>query len=190
MTQPPPAGGWPDPASTGQPSGPPADPTLPVSPQPPIPPQPSGYDPYQPSPADPYAGMKSDPAAAPYPPAGYPPAQPAGYPPAQPAGYPPAPPGYGYPPPGYGYPQQKTNSMAIVALVLSLIGIGSCITAPVGAIMGHVAMRQIRETGESGEGMAKAAIIVGWILTGLLALVIIGYAVAIAFAIASSSSTT
>ncbi|MCZ7421041.1 MULTISPECIES: DUF4190 domain-containing protein [unclassified Micromonospora] len=182
MTQPPPAGGWPDPASTGQPSSPPADPTLPVSSQPAVPPQPSGYDPYQP-PADPYAGMKSDPAAAPYPPAGYPPAQPAGYPP-------PPPPGYGYPQPGYGYPQQKTNSLAIVALVLSLIGIGSCITAPVGAIMGHVAMRQIRETGESGEGMAKAAIIVGWILTGLLALVIIGYAIAIAFAIANSSSTT
>ncbi|GIJ38216.1 DUF4190 domain-containing protein [Micromonospora andamanensis] len=181
MTQPPQAGGWPEPASTGQPSGPPADPTLPVHPQPPIPPQPSGYDPYQPV-ADPYAGMKSDAVAAPYPPAGYPPAQP--------PGYPPAPPGYGYPPPGYGYPQQKTNSMAIVALVLSLIGVGSCITAPIGAIMGHVAMRQIRETGESGEGMAKAAIIVGWILTGLLALVIIGYGIAIAFAIANSSSTT
>ncbi|MEV2236847.1 DUF4190 domain-containing protein [Micromonospora sp. NPDC049891] len=180
MTQPPPAGGWPDPASTGQPSGPPADPTMSLNPQPPIPPQPAGYDPYQPS-ADPYAGMKSDPAAAPYPPVGYPPAQP--------SGYPPAPPGYGYPPPGYGYPQQKTNSMAIVALVLSLIGVGSCITAPIGAIMGHVAMGQIRETGESGEGMAKAAIIVGWILTGLLALVIIGYAVAIVFAVANSSSS-
>ncbi|MFV2103343.1 DUF4190 domain-containing protein [Micromonospora sp. LOL_024] len=188
MTQPPPSGGWPDPASTGHPSSPPVDPTMPVSPQPPVPSQPTGYDPYQPT-ADPYAGMKSDlgapPAAAPYPPAGYPPA---GYPPAPPPGYPPAPPGYGYPPPGYGYPQQKTNSMAIVALVLSLIGIGSCITAPVGAIIGHVAMRQIRETGEGGEGMAKAAIIVGWILTGLLALVIIGYGIAIAIAIANSSN--
>jgi hypothetical protein len=180
MTQPPSAGGWPDPASTGQPSSPPAEPTLAVGPQPPIPPQPSGHEPYQPP---------ADPAAAPYPPAGYLPAQPAGYPPPPPGyGYPP--PGYGYPPPGYGYPQQKTNTLAIVALVLSLIGIGSCITAPVGAIMGHVAMRQIRETGESGEGLAKAAIIVGWILTGLLALVIIGYAIAIAFAIADSSSTT
>ncbi|MDG4793563.1 DUF4190 domain-containing protein [Micromonospora sp. WMMD1082] len=184
MTQPPPSGGWPDPASTGQPSSPPVDPTLPVSPQPQVPAQPTGYDPYQPA-ADPYAGVPADPgspqAAAPYPPAGYPPAPP--------AGYPPAPPGYGYPPPpGYGYPQQRTNSLAIVALVLSLIGVGSCITAPIGAIMGHVAMRQIRETGEGGEGMAKAAIIVGWILTGLLALVIIGYGVAIAFAIANSSS--
>ncbi|WP_341718895.1 DUF4190 domain-containing protein [Micromonospora sp. FIMYZ51] len=177
MTQPPPSGGWPDPASTGQPSSPPADPTLPVSPQQPIPQQPAGYDPYQPvtpyPSTDPYAGAKVDPGSTAYGPVGYPPPQP-GYPPPQ---------------PGYGYPQRQTNSMAIVALVLSLIGIGSCITAPIGAIMGHVAMRQIRETGESGEGMAKAAIIVGWILTGLLALVIIGYVVAIGIAIASSSSS-
>ncbi|NLU80762.1 DUF4190 domain-containing protein [Micromonospora sp. HNM0581] len=178
MTHPPQASGWPDPASTGQPSGPPADPTLPVYPQQPVPPQPPGYAPYQP-PTDPYGGMKSDQGTAAYPPPGYP----ATYPPTQP-GY-----GYGYPPPGYGYPQRKTNSMAIVALVLSLIGIGSCITAPVGAILGHVAIRQIRQTGESGEGMAKAAIIVGWILTGLLALVIIGYTIAAVVAVANSSST-
>ncbi|QOC93805.1 DUF4190 domain-containing protein [Micromonospora craniellae] len=158
MTQPPPAGGWPDPASAGQPSSPPADPLLSV------PAQPAGYDPYRPAgpypPIDPYAA-KSDlpPAPAQYPPAGYPP---------------PAQLGYGYPP-GYGYPQQSTNSLAIVALILSLIGIGSCFTAPIGAIMGHVAMRQIRETGEGGEGMAKAAIIVGWILTGFIVLVVLAY---------------
>ena len=174
MTQPT-SGGWPDP-STGQPSSPPVDPTLPVSSSPHVPSQPTGYDPYQP--ADPYGGMKSDlgtpPAPAPYPPAGYPPPQP----------------GYGYPQPGYGYPPpQQTNSMAIVALVLSLIGVGSCITAPIGAIMGHVALRQIRERGESGEGMAKAAIIVGWILTGLLVLAIGAYVLLIVFAIASSSTT-
>lgn len=171
MTQPPPAG-WPDPASTGQPSGPPADPTLPATPQPQVPSQPSGYDPYQPS-ADPYAGLKSDQAAAaPYPPVGYPPAQPHGYPPV---------------PPGYGYPQPKTNAMAIAALVLALLGVSSCITAPIGAIMGHAAMRQIRETGEGGEGMAKAAIIVGWILTGLVTLAIIAYAIAIAIAIGANN---
>ncbi|TBL33937.1 DUF4190 domain-containing protein [Verrucosispora sp. SN26_14.1] len=156
MTQPPPAGGWPDPASAGQPSSPPADPLLSV------PSQPAGYDPYQP--ADPYPPIdsyaaKSDlsPAPAPYPPPGYPP---------------PVQPGYGY---GYGYPQRSTNSLALVGLILSLIGIGSCITAPIGAIMGHVAIRQIRETGEEGEGMAKAAIIVGWIITAFFALVVLVY---------------
>ncbi|WP_320065685.1 DUF4190 domain-containing protein [Micromonospora sp. RTGN7] len=170
MTYPPPPGN--DPWS---PPTPPVDPTLPVSGQP------TGPDPY--TGIDPYAGMKSeqaapahvDPYAAPgYAPAGYPAA---GYPA---AGYP----GYGYPPP------QKTNGMAIAALVLALVGIASCITAPIGAILGHVAQKQIRQTGEGGEGMAKAAIIIGWILTGLMVLGIIFYIVIIVIAVSSGSTSS
>lgn len=164
MTYPPPSGGWNDPAWSGQQSSPPADP---VSGQP-IPTQPTAADPYAPADpyagGDPYAGMKqtSD--------------QPA-------AGYPaPAYPAYGYAAP------QKTNGLAIAALVLSLVGFTSCITAPVGAILGHVAQKQIRQTGEGGEGMAKAAIIVGWILTGLLVLLILFYVAAIVFAITQADS--
>ncbi|MEU5938516.1 DUF4190 domain-containing protein [Micromonospora sp. NPDC047548] len=162
MTYPPPSGGWNDPS---------ADPTLPVSSQP-IPGQPTGTDPY--APADPYAGAVPaqagpvDPYAAP------------------------AYPAYGYPAAGYpaaGYPAAKTNGMAIAALVLSLVGFASCITAPVGAILGHVAMKQIRETGEGGEGMAKAAIIIGWILTGLLLLLIAFYVVIIVLAVADASNS-
>ncbi len=75
-------------------------------------------------------------------------------------GYPP--PGYPPPYPGYGYPTPpKTNGMAIAAFVLALVGITSCLTAPVGAILGHVARKQIRVSGEGGDGMAKAAIIIG-----------------------------
>ncbi|RAO41583.1 Peptidylprolyl isomerase [Micromonospora saelicesensis] len=105
-------------------------------------------------------------------------------------------PGYappGYPPqyPGYGYPQPpKTNGMAIAAFVLALIGFTSCITAPIGAILGHVAQKQIRLSGEGGAGMAKAAIIVGWILTGFLVLVIAIYAAAIIYAIATSDNSS
>ncbi|MGC4804576.1 DUF4190 domain-containing protein [Micromonospora sp. DT233] len=196
MTYPPPPGN--DPWSRPTP---PVDPTLPVSGQP------TGTDPYAPSdpyevagsetperthidpdaganPAqaqvgqyvgagpeqahvDPYAGMKSEYAAQPYPPQGYPI-----------QGYP----GYASPP--------RTNGMAIAALVLSLVGIGSCITAPVGAILGHVASKQIRETGEGGAGMAQAAIIVGWILTGLMVLGIIFYVVMIVIAVGVSSSSS
>ncbi|MFG1954086.1 DUF4190 domain-containing protein [Micromonospora sp. NPDC048830] len=175
MTYPPPSGGPNDPWA--QPSAPPADPTLAMGGQP-IPAQPANPDPY--APADPYAVAKSDqgPAANPDPYAapGY--GQP-GYPPGYPT------PGY----PGYGYaPPQKTNGMAIAALVLSLVGIASCITAPIGAILGHVARKQIRESGEGGEGMAKAAIIVGWILTGLLVLLIIFYVVVIVLAIATADT--
>jgi hypothetical protein len=95
---------------------------------------------------------------------------------------PPAPPGAyqggtgyeGYPPPEYATPYQpaqaaggRTNTLAIVALICSLAGFFIGISAPVGAVLGHVATRQIRQTGEEGAGMAKAAIIVGWILTGI-----------------------
>jgi hypothetical protein len=34
----------------------------------------------------------------------------------------------------------------------------------VGAILGHVARRKIRRSGEAGDGMALAGIIVGWIV--------------------------
>ncbi|MET8263212.1 DUF4190 domain-containing protein [Micromonospora arida] len=186
MTNPPPPGNWSDPTWSAQPSSPAPDPTL-VAGQP-VPAQPGPVDPYAPgayapdpyAPVDPYAGAKQS-AAQPMP----------GY---APPGY--APPGYappGYPPqyPGYGYPQPpKTNGMAIAAFVLALIGFTSCITAPIGAILGHVAQKQIRLSGEGGAGMAKAAIIVGWILTGFLVLVIAIYAAAIIYAIATSDNSS
>jgi len=102
----------------------------------------------------------------------------------------PAPPGYGYPPYGYGYPAPApTNGLAIASLVCSLAGLAVGISAPVGAILGHVARRQIRERGEQGDGMALAGIIVGWILTGLIVLCIAGYAVAIGWAISQDSNS-
>ncbi|MFU8852993.1 DUF4190 domain-containing protein [Micromonospora sp. SL1-18] len=177
MSYPPPSGGWQDPSAPGQYSNPPTDPTLPMGGSP-IPSQPTSSDPYaaQPPSAPPAAG----PYAAPgYPPAGDPYAAPSYQAPGYPA------PGY----PGYGAPSAKTNTMAIVALVLALVGFASCITAPIGAILGHVARKQIRETGEQGEGMAKAAIIVGWILTGLLVLLIAVYVVVIIVAINSADTS-
>ncbi|MEV4758993.1 DUF4190 domain-containing protein [Micromonospora sp. NPDC049559] len=115
------------------------------------------------------AGAEAQPASA-YPTSGYP--------------------ASGYP--AYGYPttpvNPPTNGMAIASLVLALVGIASCITAPVGAILGHIARRQIRERGEGGDGMALAGIIIGWILTGLLGLLIAFYVVIIVLAINSSSS--
>ena len=90
-------------------------------------------------------------------------------------GYPPA--GYapsGYPPP-YGRP---TNTMAILALVLAFV------FAPAGLILGIIARKQIRQTGEEGSGLALAGIIVGGIATALFVLMFIFMIVA--FAAASS----
>jgi hypothetical protein len=85
----------------------------------------------------------------------------------------PAYPAYGQPPaPGqYGPP---TNTLSIVAMVLSLAGIITGITALVGAILGHVALGQIKRTGENGRQFALTAIIAGWIITGLGLLLGIG----------------
>ncbi|MFG2053788.1 DUF4190 domain-containing protein [Micromonospora sp. NPDC048930] len=164
MSYPPPSGGWQDPSAAGPQSGPPADPTLPMAGNP-IPTQPTPADPY--APAGPYAAP-AYPVGDPYAAGGYPP-------PAYPA-YAPA-------------PSTKTNGLAIAALVLSLLGFTSCITAPIGAIMGHIARKQIRETGEGGDGMAKAGIIVGWIVTGLMVVLITVYIVAIVIAVNSDTSS-
>ncbi|WP_328423207.1 DUF4190 domain-containing protein [Micromonospora sp. NBC_00389] len=180
MTNPPPPGGWTDPTWSGPQSSPPVDPTL-VAGQP-VPTQAGPADPY--APVDPYAGGQLPPGQ---PMPGY--AQPGyaqpGYtqPGYAPPGYPPQYPGYGYPPP------PKTNGMALAAFVLALLGFTSCITAPVGAILGHVARKQIQASGEGGEGMAKAAIIIGWILTGLLVVVIAFYIAAIVFAVTTSAGS-
>jgi len=87
-----------------------------------------------------------------------------------------SPPGYG-PPPGYppAYPRQ-TNTMAILALVLAFV------FAPAGLILGIVARKQIRQTGEEGDGLALAGMIVGGIFTALFALMIIFFIVAVSTA--------
>jgi hypothetical protein len=106
-----------------------------------------------------------------------------------------------YPPPGQQYepqyapapygqqqyvaygPQTRTNGLAIASLVCSIAGLATCISAPVGIVLGHVAKRQIRETGEQGEGLANAGLWVGYILTVLFVLFLIGWLGIVIFAI-------
>ncbi|MGB2568084.1 DUF4190 domain-containing protein [Micromonospora citrea] len=162
---PPPGGGW---------SSPSGDPTMPVSGQP-IPVQPTGKDPY--APADPYAAVPPQAAPVdPYAPHGYPP----------PTGYP----GYGYP------PAPQTNGLAIAAMVVSILGaLGLCgyglggWIGLIGAILGHVSRKQIREKGEGGEGFATAGIIVGWISTVIAFLATIAIVVLVVWAANQDSST-
>jgi Domain of unknown function (DUF4190) len=141
-------------------------------------------DPYGQPPQDPYAPQPPTPPTNPY----------AQTPP--PSSSPPSTPPYGQPqypaqqpvsPYGYAQAQPQQNSMALVSMILSLVGIVSWITAPVGAILGHIALKQIRQTGESGEGMAKAGIIVGWIITGIGVLCCVGYIALFAAGIGSGA---
>jgi hypothetical protein len=127
------------------------------------------------------AAPRTAPAAMPvgFQPAGYGYPQMPGYPPpgyvAPPPGYAPPPPGYGAPPPygyaPYGYPQPitRTNPLAIVALVAVFV------FSPIGIVLGHIARGQIRRSGEAGDGLALAALIVGYVLIGLaVTLIVIG----------------
>jgi hypothetical protein len=129
----------------------------------------------------------------------------------------PAPADYGYGPssaPSYGYaagyggygstptyvpvmPQQKTNGMAIGSMVVSIValplvacyGVGGLIGV-VGAILGHVARRQIRNNKDSGDGMAIAGIVIGWISL-VLGVVVLGFIVAFfVYAINNAPSST
>lgn len=137
-------------------------------------------------PQDPFAvpppGQQPPPPPPPPPtPPGYGPPPGYGQPPAPPPGYgPPA--GYGQPPPGYGQPPgqwqqpyaagRKTNSLAIASLVCGVLwvcGLGSLLAL----IFGLVAKNQIKQSGEGGDGMALAGIILGSIGVGFLVLSLI-----------------
>ena len=109
------------------------------------------------------------------------------------------PPGYGYPPPGYGPPPQygpppgygdpppgypgawrrPTNTMAILALVMAFV------FAPAGLVLGIIARKQIGQSGEEGDGMALAGIIVGGLVSAMFVLMIIFMVVAFSAATTS-----
>ncbi|WP_435821021.1 DUF4190 domain-containing protein [Micromonospora musae] len=57
-----------------------------------------------------------------------------------------------------------TNIMAILSLIFAFV------FAPVGIVLGHVAKRQIRQTGEQGEGLATAGLVLSYIFTILFVL--------------------
>jgi peptidyl-prolyl cis-trans isomerase B (cyclophilin B) len=129
------------------------------------------------------------------------------YPPPYQGGYTPPPPGYtpapgyeqppqqpyGYaaPPSGYqqGYPQQYaapmptgTNGLAIASLILAFV------FAPAAIILGHMALSQIKKTGQEGRGLALAGTILGYVFTGFFVLYLCFVVVLIVFAASTPSS--
>lgn len=189
MTYPPP-GATPDPYQPPSPYGQPSDPATPFPPSAPN----SPSAPYSPG-AAPSSGQQPAYGQQPYgQPYGEQPAYGQPQPFGQPQPYGQAP--YGQspyaPPPymGYGPPQPTTNGLAIASLICSIGGLVTCISAPVGIVLGHIARKQIRQTGEQGEGLAVAGLWVGYILTGLGLLGIIAWFALLAFAIGTGATTT
>lgn len=79
------------------------------------------------------------------------------------------------PQPAYYPPAQRTNSLAVVSLVTALVGIFFAPISLVAVITGHIARRQIAETGEQGDGLAVAGLIIGYVWMGIFALMMILY---------------
>jgi hypothetical protein len=80
---------------------------------------------------------------------------------------------------------RRTNGLAVASLAC---GIGQLLFWFVAAIpavvLGHMARRQIRQTGEDGDGMAVAGLVLGWIGIGLTVLFVAG--VVAVFTVASA----
>lgn len=87
------------------------------------------------------------------------PGQPYGQPYAQPYAQP-----YGQPAYGEQVPQNKYNALAIVSLVSAFF------ISLVAVITGHIALSQIKRTGELGRGLAIAGLVLGYL--GILATIV------------------
>jgi hypothetical protein len=82
------------------------------------------------------------------------------------------------------YPAQQTNSLAVASLVTAIAGVVLGIPLAVfcyigwlipvtAAVLGAVALNQIKLSGQQGRGMALAGIIIGSVTAGLLLLVMV-----------------
>jgi len=99
--------------------------------------------------------------------------------PPQAAGYP-----GGYAP----APGRRTNTLAIVSLVAGLCGftVVPVLGSVAAIITGHMALREIRETGEEGTSFAKVGLWLGYILIGLAVLFAVGAVLLVTIAAVSS----
>ncbi|WP_458113504.1 DUF4190 domain-containing protein [Arthrobacter sp. R1-13] len=59
---------------------------------------------------------------------------------------------------GYAPTPAKTNALAIIGLISVLF------IYPVGIVVGHIALSQIKTTGERGRGVAIVALVIGYVL--------------------------
>lgn len=138
-----------------------------------------------PPPYDPNAGQQpyTPPAPAPQPYAQQPYAQ-------QPYAQPVAPQAYAqaYPQQGYaGAVAPANNTLALVSLIS---GIAAFVIIPfigsiVAIITGHMAKKQIAQTGEGGGGMATAGLILGYVGIGLAVLGVIAWIAIVGLAASS-----
>jgi hypothetical protein len=79
-----------------------------------------------------------------------------------------------YAPAPTAQPARPTNILAIISLVASCVGF-----AVPGIIMGHIALHQIKSSGEQGHGLALAGLIVGYVVFGITLILVVVWIVAL-----------
>lgn len=115
----------------------------------------------------PQQGYPSYPAPEPPPSSVYP--APVHYPSA-PVQYPPAVTPYPMVMPVAYVPAQRTNGLAIAALVCPLVVF---LLFPLGIIFGHVALSQIARTGEGGRGLAIAGLVISYLIGAFILMIFV-----------------
>jgi hypothetical protein len=100
------------------------------------------------------------------------------------------PPGYGIPAPHPGYPgpapappgYQPTNGLAVAAFVIAVVGLFSCpLLGGVAVYLATRARTAIRATGEGGDSLALAGLIVGWCALAIAAVMVLVVAAYLGF---------
>lgn len=87
-------------------------------------------------------------------------------------------------------PYAPTNVMALIGFILSVSGFFLFISAIPGVVLGHIALKQIRDTGEAGRGLAIAALAVGYsvIALGILTLFVVIAVILVPFIVLGTAS--
>lgn len=75
-------------------------------------------------------------------------------------------------------PPPQTNSSATAALICGILTPLYGITAIPAVILGHKARAEIRRTGEKGDGLAVAGLVLGWLAIGFGVLLVLAVIVA------------
>ncbi len=86
---------------------------------------------------------------------------------------------------------RRTNGLAVASLACGIGQIFFWFLAAIPAVvLGHIARRQIRQTGEDGAGLALAGLILGWIGIILTVLFVVGVVALVAVASTHGASVT
>ncbi len=81
------------------------------------------------------------------------------------------------PPVRYAAPADRTNGLAVASLVCGIGQFFVPLPASILAIVfGHIARGQIRRTGEKGDGLALAGLVLGWAEVVLVILALVAFA--------------